>query len=559
MSTSPSPKGALLHRLCPSCDTDVVEDRTTCATCGSKLVEVRDELDTTVGTVIDDRFEVRAKIGQGGMGTVYRAWQRSIGREVAIKLMDRSYSRDTMAVRRFLREAKLASQLSQPNSVSIFDFGQAADGRLFIAMELIRGRTLHEVVQTDGAFSVERCVRIGSQICDALEAAHTVGIVHRDLKLENVIVLEHPPGRDLVKVLDFGLAKNIRDPGSRATESGIVVGTPRYMSPEAATTGVTGPAGDLYSLGVILGELSAGKPMWTGDTLSELIQQKMDPRGAVARAAPQLRPLLAKLLDPEPEHRPTAEQVRAMLQAAATAEPGAGETLVDPEPGATTNIRTPSPRPTGADATRPPERLAPTRPTMPSRPRRGSAEDAESLPASSRPRRGGAEAAEALSPSPSLIELDRPPPRRWPLLVVGLGALAAVVVAIVISTRGDDGSTTPTRAAAPIDAALVAHAVDASMSGTVVIDAAVATSMVTIRVTSSPPGASVTHGGQSETTPFSIIVPRSSESIELVGKLAGHVTTSIKIVPDGDKPAVLKLRARAGKSRPDPSDLVAPF
>jgi eukaryotic-like serine/threonine-protein kinase len=167
-----------------------------------------------------------------------------------------------MGVRRFLREARLASQLSQPNTVSVFDFGQADDGRLFIAMELIRGRTLYEVLQAEGKFSVERTKRIGVQICDALEAAHKLGIVHRDMKLENVIVLDDPPGRDLLKVLDFGLAKNIRDPGSRATESGIVVGTPRYMSPEAAMSGTSLPAGDIYALGVILGELVTGKPLW---------------------------------------------------------------------------------------------------------------------------------------------------------------------------------------------------------------------------------------------------------------------------------------------------------
>ena len=119
-SPQPQAKGVLLHRLCPRCDLEILEDRATCPDCNSKLVEVRDEVDLVVGTVIDDRFEIRAKLGQGGMGTVYRAWQKSIGREVAIKLMDRSYSRDAMAVRRFLRftpefnalEKQLAQQVT---------------------------------------------------------------------------------------------------------------------------------------------------------------------------------------------------------------------------------------------------------------------------------------------------------------------------------------------------------------------------------------------------------------------------------------------------------------
>jgi serine/threonine-protein kinase len=572
VTSSPSPKGTLLHRLCPSCDIEILEERTTCPDCGSKLVEVRDEIDTTVGTVIDDRFEVRAKVGQGGMGTVYRAWQKSIGREVAIKLMDRSYSRDTMAVRRFLREARLASQLSQPNTVSVFDFGQAGDGRLFIAMELIRGRTLHQVVQAEGAFSVERCVRIGIQICDALEAAHAIGIVHRDLKLENVIVLDHPPGRDLIKVLDFGLAKNIRDPGSRATESGIVVGTPRYMSPEAATTGTTGPEGDCYSVGVIIGELAAGKPMWTGETLSELITQKMDPRAAVQRAPAALRPLLERLLDPEPERRPTPAQMRTMLTNAASGEPGAGETILDPEAGATTNIRTPSgSRAADPGATRQlsPEpgagqprlaqlALAPTGTPMPRVARPGTE---PTVRAQTSP--GDSSARTPQGASPSLVELDRPPVRRWPVVVIGLGALGAVVATIVIATRGDEpdkpqAAVTPQGAAvtataataptAPLDAAPAAIAIDAGVSAPV--------PTVTIRVTSEPAGATVTYRNQTATTPFSIVVEKSTEPIALVGKLAGRLPTTIKVVPDKDRPAVLKLRAKPAKG---PSDEDTPF
>src|SRR5262249_52062054 len=154
--------------------------------------------DSLIGQVVDGRYEIRAKLGQGGMGTVYRAWQASVEREVAIKVIHAGFSRDSVAVHRFEREARLASKLSQPNTVSVIDFGRTPDNRLFLAMELIRGRTLHQVLAEVGAFSPERVARIGVQICDALEAAHALGIVHRDLKLENVIVLDDPPGRDLI-------------------------------------------------------------------------------------------------------------------------------------------------------------------------------------------------------------------------------------------------------------------------------------------------------------------------------------------------------------------------
>jgi serine/threonine-protein kinase len=475
------------------------------------------------------------------MGTVYSAWQKSIGREVAIKLMDRSYSRDAMAVRRFLREARLASQLSQPNTVSIFDFGQSGDGRLFIAMELIRGRTLHEVVKTEGAFSIERCVRIGIQICDALEAAHTAGIVHRDLKLENVIVLDHPPGRDLLKVLDFGLAKNIRDPGSRATESGIVVGTPRYMSPEAATTGATIPAGDLYSLGVILGELAVGKPMWTGDTLTELIAQKMDPRSVVAGTPAPLRPLMERLLDPDPDRRPTAAQVRTSLAGIATAEPGAADTVVDgeTEAGATTNLRSPS-----APVTLPTRQLTPGRfavaPTATPQP--GVTPDGSSP--------------SPQSASPSLVELDQPSARRWPVLVIGAGAVAATVLAVIVATRDADAprpramiADAGSFAASPLDAPLVAGPEDAPSLAQ--------PAKVKLEVTSQPSGATVKVGKRTETTPFEVEVERGSLPIELVARLPGRPPTTLMIIPDMDKRAVIKLLPRLAK--PGPSDEATPF
>jgi len=231
--------------------------------------------DELIGQVIDGRFEIRAKLGQGGMGAVYRAHQKSVDREVAIKLIHRAFSSDPMAAHRFEREARLASKLSQPNTVSVLDFGTTPDGRLFLAMELIRGRTLHKILVANGPFSIEKVVRVGTQICDALEAAHGLGIVHRDLKLENVIVLDEPPGRDLVKVLDFGLAKYEGD--VRGTAAGIAVGTPRYMAPETSTTGVAVAASDLYAVGVIIAELACGHSPWQGNSVGELLSYKLAP------------------------------------------------------------------------------------------------------------------------------------------------------------------------------------------------------------------------------------------------------------------------------------------
>jgi serine/threonine protein kinase len=270
-------------------------------------------MDPLIGQTIDGRFEVRARLGHGGMGTVYRAYQRSVDREVAIKLMDPMFSKDPVAVRRFEREAQLASKLSQPNTVSVFDFGTASDGRLFIAMELIRGRTLHRIVQAEGAFAVERAARVAVQICDALDAAHRIGIVHRDLKLDNVMVLDEPPGRDLVKVLDFGLAKRVGELDPRATGNGIVVGTPRYIAPEVAVGGDMSPAADVYAVGVILAELVLGRPLWESNNLSELLVHKMAPRAAVVHVPVPLHALVVEMIAANPSERPSAAATRERL------------------------------------------------------------------------------------------------------------------------------------------------------------------------------------------------------------------------------------------------------
>lgn len=264
-----------------------------------------------IGSVIDGRYEVTAALGHGGMGRLYRAWQKSVSREVAIKLIDRSLVTDPMAATRFTREAELASKLSHPNTVSVFDFGRTSDGQLYIAMELIKGRTLTALLRERGPFPIERIARIGVQLCDAMEAAHRLGIVHRDLKLDNVMVLDEPPGRDLVKILDFGLAKQVGD--LRGTAAGFVVGTPRYIAPEVSTSGVATPPADMYAVGMMLTELAIGGPLWGGDSLGELLVKKIDPEPAIAQVPAALRAVTRALLDAAPELRPDAATARELL------------------------------------------------------------------------------------------------------------------------------------------------------------------------------------------------------------------------------------------------------
>ncbi|MGE3544782.1 MAG: serine/threonine-protein kinase [Kofleriaceae bacterium] len=267
-----------------------------------------------IGQMIAGRFEIRGKLGEGGMGAVYRAVQRSVNREVALKLMTARYSRDAEAIARFQREAQLACQLSHPNIVTVFDHGQSETGQLFIAMELLRGRTLLDAVRREGAFTIDRIVEIGQQASDGLEAAHAMAIVHRDLKLDNVMLVDQPSGRELVKLLDFGLATS--EDALNVTAIGMVVGTPRYVAPEHTTTGRAEAASDVYALGVILGELALGGPLWEGDDLAELLRIKLHPGSVIARLPPALRRSVGAMLDPAPHQRPTAAEARSALQQA---------------------------------------------------------------------------------------------------------------------------------------------------------------------------------------------------------------------------------------------------
>ena len=309
--------------VCPSCDAEPSSDQTAggpCPVCGTRLVVV-DRSDDLIGTIIDDRFEVLGRLGAGGMGVVYRARQRSIDREIALKVLDRHVEHDVTSVKRFFREAKLASSLAHPNTVQIIDFGQSADRRLYLAMELVRGHDLSEETRRVGALPLPRVIKIVTQLCDALEVAHGLSIVHRDLKPENVMLLDG--GADFVKILDFGLARSTTDPTSRATATGTISGTPRFMAPVVAMEGAEpAPSQDMYAVGVILAELSLGRALWEAPTLAALFTQKLDALDVTAAVPAALRPLVRALLHATPSARPTAAETRAALARITTDAPG---------------------------------------------------------------------------------------------------------------------------------------------------------------------------------------------------------------------------------------------
>ena len=192
----------------------------------------RQSSDALLGRTIAGRYEVVARIGAGGMGVVYRAYQAAMDRHVALKVLSTSLAADEQSVRRFNQEARAASRLRHPNTITLHDFGKTEDDILFIAMEFLDGTSLDEVMKEPGGMGLARAITVLAQVCRSLAEAHDAGIIHRDLKPDNIFLCEIGGEKDFVKVLDFGVAKlREADPdGGTLTQAGMIFGTPRYMS-----------------------------------------------------------------------------------------------------------------------------------------------------------------------------------------------------------------------------------------------------------------------------------------------------------------------------------------
>src|SRR5919108_4026993 len=303
--------------------------------------------DTLINTLFDGRYRIVRKLGAGGMANVYLAEDEDLGRRVAIKILNDRYANDEAFIERFRREAKSAAGLSHPNIVSIYDRGEA-EGTYYIAMEVIEGRSLKELIMTRGPLPIAHAIAHARQILDALRFAHRHGIIHRDIKPHNVLI-----GDARLKVTDFGIA---RHGPSQMTEAGSIMGTAQYLSPEQARGAPVTAASDLYSVGIVLYEMLTGRVPYGGDSAIEIAMKHVN---ELPKPPSQLRPemppgldrVVLRALAKEPEDRyqtaedfiddlerveaglpisrETSEAATALL---ATVPLGAGSTEVLPTP-----------------------------------------------------------------------------------------------------------------------------------------------------------------------------------------------------------------------------------
>ena len=484
-------------------------------------------------------YEIRAKLGQGAFGAVFRGVHPLIGKEVAIKVLARRFSVDPEMVSRFVAEARAVNQIRHRNIIDIFAFGQLDDGRHYYVMEYVDGEPLDALIERRGRLPLAEALPLLRSIARALDAAHAKGIAHRDLKAENIFLGTDPDGGDGLavwpKLLDFGIAKLLgADDGLKhKTRTGTPVGTPHYMSPEQCRGRDVDPRTDLYAFGVLAYLMLTGRfPLDADDFMSVLIRQMTDQPEPASSLVPELPAgvdeAIAWLMQKDPADRPT--HLREAIAALEAAAAGAGVAV--PAPSAVWDV--PS-APVG--------RVTPV-------------------------------AMAAATPTAVAASTGARPKRKLAAIVAGV-AIAAIAAVVLATRGGGDEPASGTRAAAASGSGTAeadggsGTAEAASGSGTAAADGGSGTAEaasgrgtapapvpahVIITVAGTPKGTEVRIAGALVgVAPGPVQLPRGTDPVVLTFALAGHVAESRTLTPDADQQLTVKLQRRGGGRPKRPS------
>jgi serine/threonine-protein kinase len=536
----------VLSKICPVCKTEFGAGEIFCPNDGTRLSSPSqampapkiEKADPLLGTVIDDRYRVVRRIGEGGMGIVYEVEHVVIEKHLALKVLRDDYSSRPEVVARFRQEAKSASRIGNEHIVDISDFGETPNGASYFVMELLDGEDLANVLAREGTLPLSRAADIVTQCARALAAAHAKGIVHRDMKPENVFLTRRENRPDFVKIVDFGIAKmsdveTAGQPGRKLTKTGMIFGTPEYMSPEQAGGKALDHRVDIYALGVIFFELLTGRVPFSGDTFMGVLTQHMfEAPPSLVQANPAIQvpdsveTFVRKSLAKDPGDRfQTCDELIAALEKAVR---GVSLSSPPPAPGKATQMGYAEPKPLAPPATK------------------------------------------AAVPTVAPDEVEATPPKpSSALLFVGLGLVATAIAGggyYFATQQGTEpvgtGTPPPTTAEAPPDAAMPPPP-DAFFEPDAFVPSDAGPEMVSVGVVTQPAGARVellgSDGVACESSPCNLMLP-VGEHVRLQAHLRGRTQVVEVDVVRQMAPIAIRIRTGGGGSAdPGGSTSVGPL